>query len=124
MIKWVYLVLGGIAGTLLRYVVSGIVYEAAGPNFPYGTLAVNGTGCFIVGFLACLSEEKFILGPELRILLMAGFCGAFTTFSTFMLETANLMKGGETLKALGNVVVSLVVGFALFRLGVLLAELI
>jgi len=124
MIKWVYLVLGGIAGTILRYVVSGMVYETTGTGFPYGTLVVNGSGCFVIGFLACLSEEKFIVGPDMRVLLMAGFCGAFTTFSTFMLETANLMKGGETLKALGNVVLSLIVGFVLFRLGVLLAELI
>ena len=122
--KWVHLIIGGTVGTLSRYLLSGVVYQAFGTNFPYGTLLVNLIGCFLIGFLAAASEEKFLLGPHARILLMVGFCGAFTTFSTFMLETANLMKDGEMLKVFLNVAVSVVVGFLIFRLGVLLGEII
>ena len=122
--KWIALVTGGVAGTVARYVLSGFMYQFAGSEFPYGTLAVNLAGCFAIGFLAALSEEKFLLGPNARLLLMAGFCGAFTTFSTFMLETSNLLREGETLRAFANVAVSIAVGFFLFRLGVLLAELL
>ena len=122
--KWVHLIAGGIAGTLSRYLLAGWVYGALGTNFPYGTLLVNLIGCFLIGFLAALSEEKFLLGPEARLLLMVGFCGAFTTFSTFMLETANLLKEGDTWKAFGNVAISVVIGFLIFRLGVFLGEAI
>jgi CrcB protein len=124
MTKWFNLIIGGIVGTISRYLLAGIVYQMLGTGFPYGTLVVNLTGCFIIGFLASLSEEKFLLGPNARLLLMIGFCGAFTTFSTFMLETANLMKDGENLRVFLNIVASVVGGFLVFKLGVLLAEII
>lgn len=122
--KWFQLALGGVAGTFARYLLAGFVYTLFGTGFPYGTLAVNLIGCFLIGFLASLAEEKFLLGPTARLLLMAGFCGAFTTFSTFMLETANLMKDGETARAFLNVLASVVAGFFIFRLGVFLAEIL
>ncbi len=124
MMKWIQLAVGGVAGTFARYLLAGAVYTVFGTGFPYGTLAVNLTGCFLIGFLAALAEEKFLLGPSARLLLMVGFCGAFTTFSTFMLETANLMKGGETGRAFLNVFASVVAGFLVFRLGVLMAEIL
>ena len=124
MTKWVYLITGGVAGTVVRYVLSGVVSEAAGTCFPYGTFVVNLAGCFLIGFLSVLADEKFILGPDMKMLLMVGFCGAFTTFSTFMLETGNLIKNGETLRAFTNVLLSVIVGFLVFRLGILVAELI
>ncbi len=122
--KWLGLITGGIAGTLARYTLAGLVYQICGTAFPYGTLVVNLVGCFLIGFLAALAEEKFLLGPHARLLLMTGFCGAFTTFSTFMLETANLIKDGEMLRAFLNLSLSVVVGFLVFRLGVFLAEII
>ncbi len=122
--KWISLAAGGIAGTVCRYVLSGAVYQLAGTGFPYGTLAVNLAGCLLVGFFAVLAEEKFLLGPEARILLMAGFCGAFTTFSTLMLETSNLVREGEAWKGFLNVAVSVAAGYLFFRLGVFLGELI
>ncbi|OGW85978.1 MAG: hypothetical protein A3C35_07375 [Omnitrophica bacterium RIFCSPHIGHO2_02_FULL_46_11] len=122
--KWASLITGGIAGTVARYILAGVVYQLFGTTFPYGTLAVNLIGCLTIGFLAALSEEKFLLSPNARILLMVGFCGAFTTFSTFMLETANLIKEGESLRAFANVALSVVVGFVLFRVGILLAEIL
>ena len=122
--KWINLVVGGITGTVARYFLSGMVYQVFGTNFPYGTLAVNLIGCFVIGFLVTLADEKFLLDPNARLLLMAGFCGAFTTFSTFMLETVNLMKEGENLRAFLNVGLSIVFGFLVFKTGVFLAEII
>jgi CrcB protein len=122
MIKIIALTLGSVAGGLARYYLSGLLYRLFGTRFPYGTLGVNLTGCFLVGFLASLSEEKFLIRPETRLLLMIGFCGAFTTFSTWMLETANLLKDGEILHAFLNVMLSIILGFIVFKIGMFLAE--
>ncbi len=122
--QWLGLAAGGILGTFARYFLSGAVYRVWGTFFPYGTLVVNLLGCFAIGFLAVLAEEKFLLGPAARMFFMIGFCGAFTTFSSFILETANLTKDGEILYALMNIVLSVVVGFFVFRLGVMLARAI
>jgi fluoride exporter len=122
--KWFYLIGGGILGTLARYVLSGVIYQRIGTDFPYGTLLVNLIGCFLIGFFDTVFQEKFLFSPVLRIFLMAGFCGAFTTFSTFMLETGNLIRDGETLRAFFNVILSVIIGFIVFRLGVLLGEII
>ncbi|MFA5336212.1 MAG: fluoride efflux transporter CrcB [Candidatus Omnitrophota bacterium] len=118
------LLIGGALGTVSRYAMSIIVYRAAGADFPYGTLAVNLTGCFLMGFLAAITEERFVFGSNIRVFLMIGFCGAFTTFSTFILETANLIKDGESSRALLNVLLSVIVGFMVFRLGLLAGELV
>lgn len=122
MTKWAYLIVGGIAGTVARYVLSGFVSEAAGTNFPYGTFVVNLVGCFLIGVFSALADDRFVLGPEMKILLIAGFCGAFTTFSTFILETAHLIHNGETTRAFTNVLLSVVVGFLVFRLGMLMGD--
>lgn len=124
MIKWINLAIGSVAGGFARYLLTGLVYQILGFSFPYGTLIVNLLGCFLIGLFATLAEEKFLLGPNARILLMVGFCGGFTTFSTFMLETGNLIRDGETLRAFINVMASVAIGFLVFRLGVLLGEVI
>lgn len=124
MVKFFLLAFGGIAGTLSRYALAGFTYRLMGTTFPYGTLVVNVLGCFLIGFLSVLAEKKFLLGPNARLFLMAGFCGAFTTFSTFILETDNLLKDGEIIRAFLNVVLSVAVGFVVFRLGGLLGEVI
>ncbi len=122
--KWFYLIGGGILGTLARYILAGAVYQKIGTDFPYGTMIVNLIGCFLIGLFDTIFQEKFLFSPVLRIFLMAGFCGAFTTFSTFMLETGNLIRDGETLRAFLNVILSVILGFIVFRLGVLLGEII
>ncbi len=122
--KWLYLMAGGVLGTLARYMLAGVIYNKVGTDFPYGTMLVNLIGCFLIGFFDTIFQEKFLLSPMMRIFLMAGFCGAFTTFSTFMLETGNLIRDGEMLRALLNVMLSVGIGFIVFRFGILLGELI
>ena len=122
--KWFYLFLGGGVGTVARYALGGAVYGWLGARFPFGTLAVNLLGCFLAGFLTALTDEKFLLSPEMRVLLLIGFLGGFTTFSSFMLETANLIKDGQAMAAFGNVALSVCIGFVVFRFGVLLAKII
>ncbi len=122
MTKWIGLAAGGVLGTFARYFLSGAVHRVFGVTFPFGTLVVNLIGCFAIGFLAVLAEEKFLLGPAARVFLMIGFCGAFTTFSSFIFETSNLAKDGESLYALMNIALSVVLGFLIFRLGVMLAR--
>ena len=124
MFKWISLCLGSLIGGVSRYVLAGFVHQSFGSGFPYGTLIVNLSGCFLIGFLNALAEVKFLLTPNARILLMVGFCGAFTTFSTLILETSNLIKDGELIKALINGLGSFLLGLLLFYLGQRSAELI
>jgi len=108
----------------VRYFTAGAVYQAAGSAFPYGTLVVNLAGCGLIGFLTGLSQDKFVLSGEVRLLLMVGFCGAMTTFSTFIYESEALIRDGQTLRALFNVLISVTAGFLLFRLGIWAADVI
>jgi len=124
MMKFVNLVIGGAAGTVARYLLGGAVYRFTGTNFPYGTLVVNIGGCFILGVLAALSDKKFMLSPDARLLLMIGFCGAFTTFSTLIFETDSLVRNGQMIRAFGNVFASIILGFLLFRVGTFIGEII
>ena len=122
--KILAIAIGSLTGGFARYYLAGAIYRVFGTSFPYGTFAVNLTGCFLIGLLSCLADRKFLIGPEMKLLLMIGFCGAFTTFSTFMLETSNLMKDGELLKVFLNILLSVVGGFLVFRLGIFLGEII
>jgi len=122
MIKFVYLIIGGATGTVARYTLSQAVHRMLGAGFPYGTFLVNLTGCFILGFLVSFTEKKLLLDANMRLLIMAGFCGAYTTFSTFILETANLIKDGEATRAFLNVLLSVMIGFIVLRIGIFLGE--
>ncbi len=122
--RYIELIIGGSLGTIARYLMDGLVYRLIGTSFPYGTLVINISGCFLIGVLSKLSIDRFLLGSDTRTFLMIGFCGAYTTFSTFIFESNGLLADGEFFKALLNVVLSVVTGFLFFRIGVLLGELI
>ena len=124
MLAWSSLAAGSLAGGFARYFMAGAVQSALGSSFPYVTFLVNISGCFLIGIFDVLAAERFVLDPTARLLLMTGFCGAFTTFSTLILETSNLMKGGDFLRASANAVGSLIVGLIVFRLGTLAGRLI
>ena len=125
MLPMITLGLGGFLGAVLRYSVSNAVQNLAPASaFPYGTFIVNLMGCFLIGAISQVMESKAVIDPQMRLFIMVGTLGAFTTFSTFMLETTNLIRDGESLSALINVTLSVVAGFVCFRSGVLLAEVI
>jgi CrcB protein len=96
---YLYLALGGVLGTLARYGLGGWVHSWAGAGFPWGTLAINLLGSFLLGF-SFRGAELYSLSPEMRGMITMGFCGAFTTFSTFTLETIALMQEGVWVRAL------------------------
>ena len=97
---------GGGAGALARWLMSSGVHRWLGRDFPWGTLAVNVAGSFAMGFLAVLLIERMALGPAWRAGLLIGFLGAFTTFSTFALETVELVGDGLGARAAANIVAS------------------
>ena|SRR2546423_1462340 len=102
---YLLIALGGAAGSLLRYVVGRLVQGMSATGFPIGTLFVNVSGCFVIGILV----RQFMnmqLSLELRALLIVGFCGGFTTFSTFSADALGLIEGGEYVRATGYILLS------------------
>jgi fluoride exporter len=112
---------GGALGTAARYVLSGAIANAFGETFPWGTLIVNITGCFVIGFFFTLTapDGRLFVSGQTRQFVMTGFCGGYTTFSSFSLQTLNLMRDGEWLNAGMNIAGSV----TLCMLGVWLGSL-
>lgn len=109
MMQWAAIAGGGAMGALMRYWVSTAVYGWLGRGFPWGTLAVNVIGSFVMGLLTVLLIERLDSPPETRAFLLIGLLGAFTTFSTFSVETLMLIESGAWPRALANAVASVLV---------------
>lgn len=109
---------GGFIGSVLRYLVGGYVQQISKSiSFPYGTLAVNIIGCFIIGFLAQLSESRGAFTSETRLFVFIGILGGFTTFSSFGNESLNLMRDSQMLNAFANVSANVIIGLFAVWLG-------
>ncbi|NWF62904.1 MAG: fluoride efflux transporter CrcB [Chloroflexi bacterium] len=116
---------GGFIGSVLRYLVSGWVQQAMkSVGFPFGTLAVNVIGCFIIGFLAQLAETRGVFTTESRLFVFVGILGGFTTFSSFGNETLNLARDSQMLNAFANIGANLIVGLFAVWLGRTISYLI
>lgn len=113
---------GGFFGAIARYLVDRWISGTMGALFPYGTLAVNVSGSFILGLLATTITQRWIVHPHWRLLITVGFVGAYTTFSTFGYETHQLMEEGSFGLALLNVLLSVTVALIAVRFGILLGR--
>lgn len=116
--------LGGFAGAVLRWSVDGWISERNPTAFPLGTLVINLTGSFVLGVLFAWVIERNVLPPEVRLPLMVGFLGAYTTFSTFMLESWRLVEEGAYALAAANLVGSVVLGLVAVVAGLAVGRLL
>ena len=115
--KLILIALAGAVGTLARYWVSGLSYRVLGENFAYGTLAVNVIGSLAFGVVWTLAEERMAISVLTRTVILAGFMGAFTTFSTFAFETMNYLRDSQYLLAFLNISSNCVLGFGAIIVG-------
>jgi CrcB protein len=127
-LAYLWVAIGGALGSMARYGIGGIVSDRFGQTFPWGTLAVNVTGSFIIGFLGALTAPEGKMSPQSRVvatqLLITGVCGGYTTFSSFSLQTLNLLRDREWLYAGGNILLSVVLCMIAVWLGYLLGGVV
>lgn len=116
--------IGGFLGTIARYLSQQLVYRFYPATFPMGTLAVNVTGCLLIGIIYVLSEKGNLLTPEWRLFLTTGLCGGFTTFSTFSYESVQLLNDGEYSSLGIYVIASVVLGILATIIGIWLTKTI
>ncbi|RLC01907.1 MAG: fluoride efflux transporter CrcB [Deltaproteobacteria bacterium] len=125
MIKILMVGMGGFAGSICRYIISDLSHKIfSEPLFPYGTLTVNVIGCLLIGLLGGLSETRQIFTPEIRALVLVGFLGGFTTFSTFGYEIFTFARDGQFVAALTNLMLHLILGFGSVWLGFSMSKLL
>ncbi|MEJ2196178.1 MAG: fluoride efflux transporter CrcB [Ignavibacteriaceae bacterium] len=124
MLNYIYIGIGSAIGGMLRFWLSNSTYRVLPVNFPYGTLIVNVIGSFILGMIVFYFNEKELLNAQLRIFLSVGFCGGFTTFSTFSLETMSLFRDAQYLYGFVNVFFNLVLCFLGIYIAFLISKLI
>jgi fluoride exporter len=123
MVAYIWVALGGALGTTARYWLSGVVARSFGETFPWGTLVINVTGSFVIGFFAALTgpNGRLFVGSTARQFVMIGMCGGYTTFSSFSLQTLNLMNDGEWFRAGANIGMSVTLCMIAVWAGVILA---
>ncbi len=122
MTNYLLVAAGAALGGVLRYGISGFTQKILPANFPYGTLAVNVLGTFLLGFIIFYFDVQGLISPRLRLLLTIGFCGGFTTFSTFAFETAGLLRDSEYLLAFANMGLNLFLTLGALALAYLAAK--
>ena len=113
----------GSIGSVCRYAVQAFV-DARGVSFPAGTFVVNMVGCLLFGVVWVLAQERGVIGPEMRIVLLSGFMGAFTTFSTLIFESGQLARGGAWPLFAANIGGQIVLGLALLGVGMMIGRTI
>ena len=126
MLSYFWIALGGALGTTARYWLSGVVAQSFGETFPWGTLVINVTGSFVIGFLGALTgpDGGVFVGSTARQFVMVGMCGGYTTFSSFSLQTLNLINDGEWFRAGANIGLSVLLCMIAVWVGVVLAAFI
>lgn len=119
-----YLIIGtgGFIGAITRYGLGTWIGQRWGRSFPLGTFVINVSGSFLIGLLMTLLAERLMVSPYWRLLLVVGFLGAYTTFSTFQYETGKLLKDSEFLVAMLNVMMSVIAGFVALKAGEVIAK--
>lgn len=120
--KLIAIAVGGALGALGRYGTGSVAMRVSAGFFPWGTFAVNMIGAFLIGFLSALFE-RFLIPPALRSMVLVGFLGSYTTFSTYMLESVRLLQDGEYGIALWNVLGGVVLGLVFVILGIFAGRL-
>lgn len=103
---YLWIALGAVVGASARYFISGYITRIFSTAFPYGTLFINVTGSLLLGFFLILASERMLLDPRWRFLIAIGFCGSYTTFSSYAFETFAYMEQGQWLLVLVNLVAS------------------
>jgi CrcB protein len=105
---YLWVALGSALGGVSRYGLGGMIDGQIGETFPWGTMVINITGSLVIGFVATLTapDGRFLMSPSLRTFIMVGFCGGYTTYSSFSLQTLNLAREGEWLRAGANVLLT------------------
>ena len=112
----------GAIGTLARYGLQGFVHSGTRGTFPYGTLLINLSGCFLLGLIGQFTLNRMVISPDWRVAITVGFFGGYTTFSSFGWETAKMLEDGEWLPATAYVAASVVAGLLLSVAGIRLAN--
>ncbi|MEZ0574426.1 fluoride efflux transporter CrcB [Halodesulfovibrio aestuarii] len=124
MTKIILLFCAGGLGSLSRYLLSGVFQRAINISFPIGTYLVNIFGCFLFGLIWAYAQDRLSLSPDFRVIVLTGFMGAFTTFSTFIFESAALLDSAQWPYFLLNVAGQIITGVILLKFGLTLGRLL
>ena len=124
MTQFLAVAVGGAFGSALRYATSLGATRMLGTGFPFGTMLVNVVGCLLAGFIFGLAEQRVGISPVIRLLLLTGFLGGYTTFSTFMVETVTLVQAGSWFAAFGSFLANSIAGAALAIAGIYIGRMI